>query len=1193
MPALDFLYPPQTQEFLATCLVRPPKRLAPRRRKNVVLNPTRSYSSESDGANPDDGQSAYEREIQTEEKERQALARKRLALLFDHQTQKDYAAAWSLYDHAGRPPDVIPALLKYMCLSTQARDQGRIKRLFDALPVESRTEEDYFCMAVSYLNIDSPFEMKLVVQEALANGVGTSSWGLGFAQFLKTERWSQVQQLWDQRPQTIEGNWLPLVSPYLDVDSLPETMLNLAAFAEDQSDNSAIREYSLGLLDYLFESVESVENITTETLLLLSRQYGDLDILKAAHYFRLIETLASSTTRATFIKSIVVYRQFRWQVDSEAPPISVLRCILKGLYAFHITNGVRYILDEFTYFHGRPWRGDYKWALTIFARAGDVSQVNQIFEMLVKQHGKELSRKLLTPLLYVHARVGNVADTLAQFQRVSEEFNREPNTVCWNILLTAYSKSDDFTGTLSTFEQMLKNGVEPDSYTFGILMGICANRGDIDSVLRLLTVAKERQVEITAPMLDPIVETYCNNQLHDLAEQVAEACVGLQVKGSMVRMWNLLLWNHAFRLDLDAVSRLHSRMEAIGIRPDGMTYAAFMLSLVLVKKTDAARRVLRSFHRSRRIQATQFHYAIILYGYVKARNAEMVDIIFNEIKERFDQPSFSSNLLMLRDQVNLDLAQLRDEDNPSDVNRRLEQAENFLMEAIRGSDTAVLASKYPSPGTHRQSRREAFPAMYYEALITAYGTIGSQHKVEELFEQFTHHQQELYRFADGRNLPPLRLLAVLMHTHLTARQFDKVEECWLSAFPRSVKMASRIDIDEWLSARLPSEYSNDLLPPPLPNTSQNEPDSALDPAPSSTPPTRKPTSILPSCRFLLSRPLSTYIRALSKQRRWSRIVDVMSQVEDAGFTLTTFNLTVYVQVLATSALPQNQLKAFALFEETFMPSFPGWEHCTRGRALKPREAPLTSAIETDMDLPSNVFSRADRNIWVHLYPDFMIPTYNTMLHLAGALGAFRSRSVTTGNDEIKELYKTAPRTIDALADMPFAGDKIKEALQVAREGQSKQPPVYRSESYEPYVWPGGILGIGDQGQTDVGAGDAGRVEDEAPSETQTTADDSIGPTDEPQADPVFDPQDVYDISIEQRLEAQRRAGARSDDELDTGFPAASEPLGGGATVESEDGPPIQPSNAYIQAAPPEPEGEQPEKKEEKQGPKEDEDEDED
>ncbi|KAI9043297.1 putative translation regulator (Cya5) [Aspergillus affinis] len=1177
-PFLEFLYPPHAQEVVTSCLLRTPRRLPPRRRKKAISGLSRNYATQAIGLRQSASECKPEDETIKELGET-SEARRKLGTLLANAKLGQYDEAWTLYVALGHPEDMTSPLLAYLSSSAHAVDCRRAKRLFDGISVDSRSAEDYLHLARSYHSNELATEMISICKEAISKHRGHNCWAFTLANLFAAANWEALQDIWQSKPTSSEDQLWSLLMPQLSAPDFAQNLLALSTYLDGGDADVSLRGLSSFFLAHVFTSRDVVENIPTENLLLLLRKYHALDILTPRNYLDLIETFHSSDIRSTFVKSILVYRNFRWQLQGEVPPSKILGKLIERLAALEITAGVQYLLDEFTQFYRKPSIYAYRNALLAFSRAGDVQNVTRLFDRYLLDHGKPLSRKLITPILYVHASAGDVKSTLHHFNRISEEFGLTPNTICWNIVLTAHARSDNFNGAFETFKTMLEYQIEPNSHTFGTLMGLSANRGDIETVRQLLVLAKKKQVQITTPLLDTVVEAYCKNNRLDLAESVAETCLDLRVKGSRLRMWNLLLWNHAFRLNLDAISRIRSRMDAIGLAPDEMTYGALMLGLVLINQTDSARRILRTLHRSRRIFASEFHYTIILYGYVKARNRDMVHIIFREIKERFNKPGLSSHLLVLRTQLYRDLQLAQDGGEEADAAQvRLEYAEKFLSKTLVEFDRTKLASKQPLPGAGSRSPSNAFPVVYFEHIINAYGTRGASKRARELFDEY------LTAADVPEEAAPIRLISALMLAHLKGGEYQKVEECWNMVLPRARLLASRFNVDEWLSTKQPPTADATEVGPPqpsLPISVRSELEGVLQSATSEAPWPRK--SALPSYRFWISRPLSLYMRSLAYRNEAWKIPQLASDIKKAGFSLTTFNWSTMVQMLASSDRPSDQAEAFTIFETKFMPNFPGWKNLRRSYGLKPDGVPDSIDLmeKPNRSKPPHVLGKEGRRYWSNIQPGFLQPTYISMVYLASSLLRFRERSLYDGSAEVKALYREAPRTIKAIANMPLLRDKFQGVLLRRRQERSDKKN-YASGSQH-FVWTGGILGVGGRRRAipqpekadDDQYDEEGLEEDEEANETAETgeiagtektekekeaealalqfahvrpdpdnttevAEDSFiidetlsfdNNTSEP-PEQIIDSQDEYDIETESLLEARRIADGVIDEVFD-------------------------------------------------------------
>ncbi|KAJ6190701.1 hypothetical protein N7519_000722 [Penicillium mononematosum] len=823
---------------------------------------------------------------------------------------------------------------------------------------------------------------------------------------VKHRQWSKITSLWSSLLQTPENERLPLDSllDRFDRFHLPEYSFSrhiLALFAYLQKGtgklSAAKEDFSRRLIKRFIASHDMVKTTPLPTLLSLLRGSRPLGLFTNRHYFDLMEVFLKSKHRSEFVKCILVYRQMRLESPDATPFSYTIRAILDRLLEFNMTESMIYFLDEEAHFdeYNRPSIRSYHEIMDAFSKIGDVRTVQDLFDRLLADHGSPKTQRSVAPLLAVHARLGDVAETRRQFERIPMEFGLPLNTVCWNILLLAYTTAKDLSGAVSTFSQMRENYVHPNSYTFGTLMGIFAERGDVEAIRQLLKEAQKSRVQISRPMLDTAVMVYCKNGQLGHAEELVANSWNLAVGGSPLRMWNFLLMRYAFRVSKFSFRRVLDRMGRLGLKPDQMTYAAVMAAYVYAKQVDRAQDTLRKMHEAG-LQATEHHYSILLLGYVKQRNRDMVHVLSREIQARFGRVGMEASLLNLRMQTARDVENAKDLQTPvEDI--VLENAEK--IDGRRPEGSAV----------------ESFTATHYQRLIDAYGTQGGAEKALQIF---THYMQ-LRRTAgssDGDALGslPIDFIKAVMNAYAETNNYEKVEECWNSIMERASEEARTCDLDKTLFAR------SSTLPQPAPTES---------PLPSilsmSTTQAEKP-KIIPARRFILDNPLSIYLESLARRGMSERMHQVVAEVQAAGFALTGFNWSTYVRVLATSDIYSDNVEAFRLFEEKFIAHFPGWSWFLKGYGVRPINAPVTILHlegRSGITKPRRMMGRLARRHWRKIEPDYMHPHYPTMVHLASTLQRLRQTSIAQGNENLANIYKIAPKTVDVLAAMPYSRDK--------------------------------------------------------------------------------------------------------------------------------------------------------------------------
>lgn len=1035
---LDFLYPPQTRSFARTYLRTRGlhKGSGVRRRKKSAA---RGFASSApavdhDGAHSTDGAA---NSIET------------LRELLSSKDRRDYSAAWDLFRDSGAPKELISQVLTYLSTSDKAFDASRTRMLFEEIPDFQRKDTDFLCAAKASLVLGlKDFRLRDIYDEAASRGEAGLCWGFAMSFLVNRKKWHDALEYWNIRPVSFSNR----------SDNLPGLSLlpfRVLALLEAVHAGEISQELS-GLVDlvkFLVRQIISNPKMMIEmpsrSLLSLFGKLDSLKLLETRIYLKAISTLHSTGVRPAIARSVLLYRSLRWRLPNERVPKSLLMRLIKSSSTLELSESVDYFLEEFRHFYQKPPPEAYRFGLTTYARLGKEQEVKRLFQNYIDDHGRPSDPKVLSPLLYVYARLGQVQKTQEQFDRLLTEFNVPPNIVCWNILLTAYARTSDIEGASATFKSMVENGNHPDTYSFGILMGLLANKGDVDAVIGLFGLAKQNDVPISCAMIDGVVEALCNNRRYADAEKVVQEALQLKISGSPTRMWNILLWNYAFVADVDSVSRIQARMQQEGIDFDSMTYAALMLSLVRIGKLESARKILGTLHRSRRTHLTEFHYAILLHGYLKERNRDMIFVLYKEMIHRFGTIGLSPSLSMLRTYLSRDLQRFNEKGGINGGEQfELERAERFLEIVMKTFNVSMLATKSPQPGAERRKVTEAFPSAYYEPLLLAYGLQGETGKVDSLLEKYN---TKLEAIKNTEKQPSLQLLHAQMIKFLKQGNHDEVDTHWRIAVDCTTRAAQPMDTKFLLPVKFDSKTRQSQNPHALPLDDQKAP-------------------ILPSYRFALSRCMSVLMQSLSYRSLHSKIAEVIAEVEKLGFALTTFNWSLYIKLLCSSGKPIDQLRAFTLFEEKFVANFIGWGYLRRGFTKRPENAhPGLDFLERRAHPlhQYHVLGKAGRHTWAKVEPESMQPTYLTMLYLASALIDFRSRSIASGNDEIDLLVSIAPETVGAVAKLPFLREKFQGLILRGRRDMDSELGAKPIETEKHVIWTGGVLGVDGEARIDT------------------------------------------------------------------------------------------------------------------------------
>ncbi|EER41830.1 conserved hypothetical protein [Histoplasma capsulatum H143] len=949
-------------------------------------------------------------------------------------------AVWRLYQVVkDQKPEYHPRVLAYLSESREPVDRIRSRLAFEAIEIDQRTPEDYGHVTKSLIQCEGNIDLvREICKEAVSKLKGEKCWDIAMLALVDQMNWKEAFEFFSFKPYLPEGQPFKRIKYHelSNMLSLPERVLNLLELLREKMLDLSEATPLVGFLVHLVIRKKTILRQTPiEQILLLFYNLHAIRLLESQHYFWALSTLRYLDLELKTTRALEVYWHFRLLMGTKKPPEKVLAGLLKVVAVLRKPEATNQLLREFRLFYEKPSEEAYQIALTAFSRLGDFRRVTDLFKSYVNHYGQPRKLRLVNPLIYVNAAVGRVYQARKQLERLRSEFSLSPDVTSWNIVLTAHAKARDKPGALSTFQEMIATGLKPDSHTLGILMGMFAKDGNVESVMDFLQLARGYDIQLNMAMLHPVVETLCNNRKYDAAEKFADTVMKLKAPGPTTRMWNVILWHYAFLPDIDSMLAVHDRMRKLGVKFDHMTYAATILALVRSGNHDDAIQVIRRLEDRRQVSVTQFHYAILLYGYALAGDVEMIEHTQGEIMKKFGHLSLSSRLSVLKGKIHMDKRLLEEGKYVGHNNEiRLVNAEVFLDSIMKDFGIREWATKVPQPGASQKSVRDAFPSVYYEELISAYMSHDATVRAKQLAERLEKKQNRLVR---NPNLVPLSQLAQRMKLQVRDRGFDMVEKLWKKAFNQAK-----------LGTAITASFK--------PNHSANPDDPQLVPK----------NSMSTAQRFSLSECLSVLMECYAEQNLHSKIAVVISEVQKSGFVLTTHNWSSYIELLAVSSRREDRLNAFILFEKLFIPNYTGWTQVRARSTARPSHTPSTFALQENRDHYSSRrpdhMGHGESYAWSKLEPDYMQPSYDTMVRLAAALVDARARSVLDSGEEVNSILLSAPMTIIAMGNVHDPqggfGQILNEAQHVVQSGPIKsvvepgfgeQGLVNRKSSLEP------------------------------------------------------------------------------------------------------------------------------------------------
>ncbi|KAF9693323.1 hypothetical protein EKO04_008914 [Ascochyta lentis] len=686
--------------------------------------------------------------------------------------------------------------------------------------------------------------------------------------------------------------------------------------------------------------------------------------------------------------------------------------MLSGILNSHGTHGslhrVNDVVNDIRAFYpGNPLPLNILQALMLtYAEHGEVERVREYFDEYRASHGT-VEHKQANSLIYVQARRANIPGAVAAFRHVSEELGLTPDIQMWNTLLLTYVRADDLDGALETFNNALDAGMEPNVHTFGPMLDMCANRGDIEAFEALFSRGKQMGVALDTDVRarSGYVQAFLNAEDAEGAEDIAQDMLkqwraGMLTGHPLTHTWNIMIQYHALRGDVANSRRLYREMVDNKIPLDNITFGSLMRSLVEIKQANAAYKILRVTLPANNMRVEAIHYAIVMTGFLKEGQYDLALEAYERMVERGVSQTVSSrqasiNTVGMSELVRLLKAKNR---NPQ---QQLRHVERILRDMLASGDVGRdLAHRQPSHNRYIDAQTQsAVPPSYYGLLITLYNTRGAYEICKDLVAKAETDQDSSAYDA------PITFLTAIMESHYRAKEWDEVAKCWNLALSSASKLVKT--------------FQQVMNPAPDPPESPSLTDGTVIQR-------FEESRIALNRRQVLTKATRIYVRSLINRedpdgtllkRAQLTIRDLLVN----GFVLDNFTWNEFVVALAEKS---QLLTAFTVAETYLMPRFPGW------RNLAP------------------FYVRHDRKgyQWMELRHydikrNSVLPRYKTLVVLAKAFGSVKEdernglgyiEKESKWARELLELkapmvckaVETMPRTNDALQERYFGTERI-------------------------------------------------------------------------------------------------------------------------------------------------------------------------
>ena len=642
---------------------------------------------------------------------------------------------------------------------------------------------------------------------------------------------------------------------------------------------------------------------------------------------------------------------------------------------------------------------------------------NVLAECLEGSHPHSIS--VFYPLLRAEALRFGPLQVQTRLSWIQKKFGFKPDLKCFNILLQAQGRANDASGCKETFQALLEAGITPDEKSFSAVLSMAAERGDTQIALRYVRIALDQNIPISKYMSERMVVTHLKAGEFKQAVALGER-MAIESPTQATSIWSHILGNAVTRRRLRRALAVCRRMRILQVPFDGYTYAALMRVFTLSSRPDKASSLMQTNMTKEGLKPTALHYAILMDGYAMTNNFKTAWKAYAQMLKGGIPQNLSSRLALLKIQA-LTTKQKLANDYITHPGVRLDLLEELLEEMIVENPSKLIMDRDLQILIRGYRATEAFPAVYFDAVLDAYSKIRSQEIIRLLMAKFEALRNDMS--SEPRERWSLRVIYRVMCMRAEIGDYEVLEELWQTSFETAQTLS---DVVREESAR--------------PSTTNMEPGDS-----SSSATQRELRTVPETYRYVLNGPLRYYLRYLHSRGDTSMMASVVGQVHAFGFALKSDAWNTYVRLLASGGF---LIEAYQLAEAYLMQHFKGFYYGDRiagsdaklsnqsGRPLGEREANqtrsrLVSGMNVDVEggLKERGMQYLGRS-YEHLAPGQLHIEYDTLLHLRRALrdigeaslgtapGDVASLSPEENQQKIDYIRENAPETFRAVQYLP-------------------------------------------------------------------------------------------------------------------------------------------------------------------------------
>ncbi|KAI5463779.1 hypothetical protein BGZ63DRAFT_354006 [Mariannaea sp. PMI_226] len=772
---LDFLYPSNTLPLLRKLYPRLPRSEDDRQTSHALRR--RAFSSSTADPRPDlviENRASLERSVLLNHgySTPQSDQLRHLYRLLADERGNHYGEIWDLYTHLGHAErlSIRADVIMYLVQSHGIVENGRALSVFRQIPID---EWDNEILASGILLFLRTGDLKSAMQQFY---IGLEAKGLTggleylLADAITSRRWKLALDVWIAY-YTSEVKRLPRIKPTTErlkeLKGIPDQGHLYFAFRSYLSTDGAEYQRQIKDVPVSYEAFRSFRRHFAETALrqpcapdqaaLILDTLRDKNLYNEYFELMLSRWYGKLETRSSINKLPDMYEKFK-ELPNAIPTMNVIRGLFKIYFPKNIV-GLEQLYTDWIRWKGGLNRWGYEKFLKLYASRGNVELVEKLWTEFVNKYPDMLETpRGFRSILNVYAQTGNSAEVERIMKEMVEKYDAGTDIDCYNTLLKAYVKDNEYEKVLSCFDEVSQIHT-PDSWTYAHAMAMSSKKGDLETTLDFFNKSQEANVAITKEMTLSLVVAYCQNELLQEAETL---CFELAQRGlTHTATWNQLLNFNGEARNLTKCYMLLERMKQFGIEWDEDTHRFLLQALVNVDQIHAAYTLLKGAEEQDAFVVSPEHHAIVMAGAARCGQHALVDSLHYRMQKLNVHVNFNALVAVVESAA---------QQKPG-AERTLKMSKE-LVEHFRRSLSAesgqLLASESEATAIQRGRFHVVGRAI---ALLVQLRQFGTAEELMTLFNEMFPQYKEADQY-------PVNVMSALMTAHYLDGDLDKTLELW-------------------------------------------------------------------------------------------------------------------------------------------------------------------------------------------------------------------------------------------------------------------------------------------------------------------------------------------------------------------------------------------------------------------------------